>query len=213
MSLVEHPNTAGLIARVQNILLKPKSEWEVIDAESATPVGLYLGYACILAAIPPIARLIGGQVFGYGAFLIHFHPPLLSSIASAIVGYVLGLASIFVFALVIDALAPSFDGRKDSTQALKVAIYASTASWIGGVFSLVPALALISALFGFYSLYLLYLGIPVLMKAPQEKSLTYTIVAIVAAVAIYLVVGLVMGVVASVTGVISGAGLGGMGVY
>ena len=50
----------GLIDRAKSILLKPKSEWEVIDAEPASVGSIFIGYAMILAAIPPLAGLVGG---------------------------------------------------------------------------------------------------------------------------------------------------------
>ena len=39
----------------------------------------------------------------------------------------------------------------------------------------------------------MYLGLPTLMKAPQEKALSYTAVVIVAAIVLFMVVGLVAG--------------------
>jgi hypothetical protein len=45
------------------------------------------------------------------------------------------------------------------------------------------------AILGLYSLYLLFLGLPTLMKAPQEKAMVYTIVVIVCAIVVYAIVG------------------------
>ncbi len=197
MTVVEGPKSAGLVARVQGILLKPAAEWDVIDTEPATALGLFTGYACILAAIPAVAGLIGRQVFGFGAFGVSYHPPLVGSIVGALIGYLLALLSVFVLGFIIDALAPSFDGQKDRTQALKVAVYSSTAGWVAGIFLLFPPLGIIAGLCALYGLYLLYLGLPRLMKAPQAKALGYTIVTILAAIVLYIVVGVV---VASVAG-------------
>ena len=47
-------------------------------------------------------------------------------------------------------------------------------------------------------LYLLYLGLPVLMKAPAEKALGYTAVVIIAAIVLFLIVGLETGTFMSV---------------
>jgi hypothetical protein len=196
MTIVASPGSRGLIARVQGILLRPKSEWEVIDTEVATTQGLFIGYVCILAAIPAICGLIGGQLFGYGAFFIHIHPPLVMSITTALVSYVLALVMTFVLALIIDALAPSFDGQKSQIQALKVAAYSGTAGWIAGIFSLIPALGIIGGLCALYGLYLLYTGLPRVMKAPPEKSMGYTVVTIICAIVLYLVVAMVMNVIA-----------------
>jgi hypothetical protein len=57
---------------------------------------------------------------------------------------------------------------------------------------LVPVLSWLGIV-GLYSLYLLYLGLPVLMKVPEEKALGYTAVVIIAAIVLFLVVGLVAG--------------------
>ena len=145
MTIVEAPRSAGLVARVQAILLRPKSEWEIIDREPATTQGLFTGYVCILAAIPAVCALIGGQIFGYGFLFVHVHPTLMDSIVSAVVSYLLALATTFILAFIIDALAPSFDGEKSQIQAMKVAAYAGTAGWVAGIFSLVPALAFIGS--------------------------------------------------------------------
>src|SRR3546814_386237 len=91
--------------------------------------------------------------------------------------YVLTLAAIYIVALVIDALAPTFGGQKNPIQALKVAVYSGTAGWVAGIASLLPTLAILGGLVGgLYSLYLLYLGLPRLMKAPEDKAVVYTVV-------------------------------------
>ena len=153
----------------------------------ATIKGLYVGYACILAAIGPIARLIGGQLFGRQGFYLTDHPALLQSIAGAVVDYLLSLAAVFVLGLVIDLLAPSFGGTRSRIAGLKVAVYSWTAAWLFSAFQLVPPVSALSIV-GVYSLYLMYLGIPKLMKAPADKAAVYSIITIVAAMAIWIVV-------------------------
>jgi hypothetical protein len=113
-------------------------------------------------------------------------------IEHAIARYVLGLAGVYVLALIIDALAPSFGGTRNRVQALKVVAYSATAGWLAGIFAIIPALSLLGIL-GFYSLYLIYLGIPVLMKAPPERALGYTVVAIVCAIVLYMIMGAIAG--------------------
>jgi hypothetical protein len=184
-----------LISRVKNILFTPSSEWDRIEAEPATVQGLYLGYACILAAIGPIARLIGGQLFGWGFLFIRVHPSLIGSIVSAIVGYLLSLVGVYVTALIIDALAPSFGGTKNQIQAFKVAVYSSTAAWVAGIFGLFPLVAALGII-GIWSLYLLYLGLPKLMKAPEDKALAYTVVTVIVAVVIWVCIAAVGSAVA-----------------
>lgn len=175
----------GLIDRAKNILLQPKQEWPVIDAEQTSTGALYTGYIIPLAAIGPVASLIGWSAFGFvGSYRI----PIGVGLRMAVVQYVLALIGVFVLGLIIDALAPTFGGQKNQTQALKVAVYSSTAAWVAGIFGLIPALAILSIL-GLYSLYLLYLGLPILMKAPQDKAVGYAVVVIISAIVLYLIIG------------------------
>src|SRR5580698_6818913 len=131
MTVVEGPRSSGLIARAQNILMKPTSEWDVIAGESATTQGLFMGYACILALLPVIGTLVGRVLFG-GVFggAIGMTAALIGGLLIAVVGYVFNLAMVFVVGLIINALAPSFDAQSDSMHAMKVSVYAGTALWV-----------------------------------------------------------------------------------
>jgi hypothetical protein len=183
----------SLVDRVKRILLSPRTEWQVIDAEATTPAQLYTGYIMPLAAIGPIAQIIGYSVFGISVPLVGtYRVPIGSAITSALVSYVLVLIATYVLALIIDALAPTFNGQRSQIQALKVAAYSSTASWVAGIFLLIPGLRLLTIL-GLYSLYLLYLGLPVLMKTPLEKAVTYTVVVVLAAIVLFMLTGLIAG--------------------
>ena len=180
----------ALADRVKNILLTPKTEWPVIDAEPTTVADLYKGYIMPLAAIGPIAQAVGWTVFGLRVpFLGTYRMPIGTALVSALVTYLLTLVAVYVLAIIIDKLAPTFNGTPSQIQALKVAAYSSTASWVAGIFMLIPALSMLSIL-GVYSLYLLYLGLPVLMKTPPEKALSYTVVVILAAIVLFMVIGL-----------------------
>ena len=182
----------NLVDRVKRILLSPQPEWEVIDGEATTPSALYTGYIMPLAAIGPIANVIGYSVFGMrvpsGATV--YRVPIGSAITSAIVTYVLTLVGVYVLSLIIDALAPTFGGTKSPIQALKVAAYSSTAAWVAGIFAIMPGLRMLGIL-GLYSIYLLYLGLPVLMKATKDRAVAYTVLVVVVEIVLFFMVGLV----------------------
>jgi len=185
------PDKQALISRVKGILLSPKSEWPVIDGESTTVGQLYAGYIAILSAIPPLATFIGVSVFGVSIpFIGTYRVPMGSAITSAITQYILGLVGVYVLALIIDALAPTFAGEKNLIQALKVAAYSYTAGWIAGIFALIPGLRLLGIL-GLYSFYLLYLGLPTLMKSPKEKAAGYSAVVVICAILLFWAVAAV----------------------
>jgi hypothetical protein len=190
----------NLVDRVKRILVTPKTEWEVIDAEQTTAADLYTRYIAPLAAIGPVSQLIGYSAFGITVpFVGTYRVPIGSAITQALVTYVLTLVGTYVLALIIDALAPTFNGQRSQIQGLKLAAYSLTASWIAGIFALIPGLRILTVL-GLYSLYLLYLGLPVLMKTPREKALGYTVVVIVAAIVLSLIIGAIAGVFLRVPG-------------
>ncbi len=118
------------------------------------------------------------------------HIPFTTLLTGAIARYVLGLVSVYVLALIVDGLAPTFGGQKNTVQALKVCAYASTAGWLAGIFAIVPMLGILGIL-GLYSLYLIYLGLPVLMKVPEDKAMGYTIAVIVCAIILYVVIAMI----------------------
>ena len=186
MTIVEHEPVVprGLVERAKNILINPPKEWEVIDAEPATIRGIYTGYLVYIAAISPVARCIGDVVFG--------HVPLLSALVVAVISYALWLVLTYAMALLIEALAPRFGGQRDRVQAFKVAAYSSTASAVAGIFALVPALSPL-AIFGLYGLFLLWLGLPKLMRVAQDRALTYYAAVLISLLLVGIVLSFLLG--------------------
>jgi hypothetical protein len=183
----------NLVERVKNIIISPKQEWEVIAGETTSIVDLYKTYIIFLAVIGPIASIIGMSVVGMNLGIFGtYRVPIITAVISGVVRFALTLAGVYILALIIDALAPSFAGEKNMDQAFKVATYSSTPMWLVGIFGIIPVLGIL-AILGLYGIYLLYLGLPVLMKSPKEKAVVYTIVVIVAGFVISLVVGLIAG--------------------
>src|SRR5690242_19581235 len=155
------PAPAGLVERVKGILLKPKEEWPKIAVDPATPGDVVTRYAIPLIAIGPVASFIGGQLFGYSAFFVTYRPGLIAGLSSAIMSFIMAVVALLVVTFIAEVLAPKFGGEANRRQALKWVAYAATASWVGGIFGLVPSLGLlglIAIVAGLYSLYLLYLG-------------------------------------------------------
>lgn len=189
----------GIIERIKAILTWPRSEWPVIAAEPATVAGLYTRYIMWLAAIPAVFGFIKGSLIGHSMFGISVSTPVLAGLLGMVLGYVLGLVVLYMVSMIVDALAPTFGGRKDQVQALKAVGYAWTAAWVAGIAVILPWVGWLVALAGgIYSIWLLYLGLPHTMKSAPEKSLAYTAVTVACALLLSWVVGLV---VAGVTGV------------
>lgn len=191
MSVVE-PGSAGprLAGRVWAMLSRPAPTWDAIEAEPATLKGLYRDWIAPLAAIPAVCGAIGLLVFGIGIFGVGLRPHLVPAIAEMLVGYAVALAEVYILAVAIDLLAPTFGGVRNQMQAFKLVAYSGAAAWVAGVLALYPSVGWLAGMLGgLYSLYLLYLGLPKLMKAPQEQVLTYFAVVLLLAVTVALVLG------------------------
>ncbi|HWA01455.1 MAG TPA: Yip1 family protein [Caulobacterales bacterium] len=183
---------SGLVERVKNILLKPNTEWERIDAEPADVGKLYIGYVAPLAALAAICLAIGLAVFGIGAMFVWVHYSPVQAIVTGALRFVSAMLGVFVLGFVINALAPTFGSQQNQTQAHKVAVYGSTAGLLAGVFMIYPPLGALGIL-GLYSLVLIYLALPRVMKTPQDKRAGY----FVSIIAACIVVGVVIAVVSS----------------
>jgi hypothetical protein len=104
----------------------------------------------------------------------------------AIFGYVMAFAIVLVLALVINLMAPAFGGQKNFDNALKLAVYSYTPAWLAGVFLVLPGLRFL-ILLSLYGAYVLLLGLPRLMKSPEQNSYAYTLVAVICACALTVI--------------------------
>ena len=184
----------NLVERAKSIIFKPKETWEIIKGEQVTIPELFTSYAAILAAIPPIAGFIGLSIIGYNVpFFGHWRQPILNGIFHLVLQYVLSLVGLFVVAFIADALAPSFDSKKNLTGAMKAVVFSNTPFWVISILNIIPGLAFISWIAVIYNLYLLYLGLPMMMETPAEKKMAYFVVVIVVSIVVMFVVSFIAG--------------------
>lgn len=195
---------AGIIARAKTILLNPEPEWNVISAERNAVMKTFINYAVPLAAIGPVAALIGGLVFGYGGFGFTFRPTFMGALSTAITSYVLSLASLWVLAWIANFLSPKFGGKEDWPAAFNLAAFGMTAAWVSGIFGIFPPLSILGIL-GLYSLYLIYKGAPVMLSVAADKAVAFTAVLVVIGIVLSFIVGAITAAIAG-----PGAMLGGV---
>jgi hypothetical protein len=167
---------AATLNRIKNILLTPKTEWPAIATEPTSIAQLYIGYVVPLtawAALISLARLtLIGTRIPFGDLV---KAPLSAGLGLAAWTFVGSFIGLFLVGLIVNFLAPTFGGTRDQTQALKVAAYCLTPAYVGSVLSLSPVLSgVLQFVVLCYGLYVLYLGLPVVMRAPKERALGYT---------------------------------------
>ena len=168
-----NPGAGSGRARAVGLLLRPNTAWDEIAARPAAPRTLLMRYAAPLAAAPAVCGVVGVLVFGFNIANVGVQMNPTGLVLAALVNYGLTLAALCVLAVFIDYVAPAFAGLRGRTAAFNLVVYAATASWIGGVSEIYPALGIpVGILAGLYSLYALYLGLPKLMQVPEDRVLT-----------------------------------------
>jgi len=202
----------NIVERAKNILLSPATEWDKVATEATAPKEVVITYVIPLAALAAIAHFVSMVVIGTTMpFVGTYHMGALMGVVFGVYHFVMAIVGVFVLAFIADALAPSFGGTKDMNQAVKLTAYTFTASWIGSVLGIIPFIGwLLALLLALYGLYILYLGLPKLMKNPADKTIVYEIVLIIVAIIVYVVIGAI-GSVITAGGMIGAGAMGGMG--
>ena len=187
----------ALMDRAKNIMVTPKTEWDVAAAEPTQPKQLITSYVVPLAALAAIAGFISSVVVGTNVPMLGtVRASIAGGLVGAILAFVLAIAGVFVMGFIIDALAPTFGGTKSMPQAVKVAAYSYTPIWVLAIPAIIPYIGILITLVSIgFAVYLLYLGLPRLMRAPQEKAAGYTAVVIVVGIVVNLVIAMVVGLI------------------
>jgi hypothetical protein len=200
----------SIVERIKNICLTPNTEWPVIANEPSSTGSLIAGYVAPLAAVGAIALFIGTTIVGTNTFLLGtYRSSFAMGLVAAVWSFLGAIIGVVIVGFIINALAPTFGAEQNSARAMKVAVYSFTPAWVAGVLRIIPALGVLAILGAFYGFYLLYLGLPALMKAPKEKAAGYTVVTIVGAIVVMFVVSIV-GVTIAGAGAVGSGMLGGI---
>lgn len=173
-----------ILSRAYGLLREPKKEWEQIKAEETTIPRILIGYVAPLAAIPPVCDLIGSALFNR---LLTIEPG--EALVRAAVTWIVSIGLVYFLGVLINVLADTFDGDRNELNAQKIAAYSLTPSFLSGVFSLWPPLWWISLFALAAMVYIMHRGLPILMKAPEDRAQSYaasvTIAALVAAIVLF----------------------------
>jgi hypothetical protein len=164
--------SANLIERAKNLILTPAAEWDRIAGETPNTGGLITGYIIPLSAVAAIAGAIGALIvtgfLGFGAGIVGI-------LIGVVINVVVTVVCVFLVSLLINALAPTFGSQADQGRAFQLAAYYPTPAWVAGIATVIPVLGGLVALVGaLYAIYELYVGLPKLMKTPEDKRVAYT---------------------------------------
>ena len=177
-----------LTSRARSVMFEPRATFKEVDSEFTKPGEIWGKYVIPLALLGPVFGALSRFVFGkrLGGATLGDPVTITGALIWGAVAFVIAIAVIFLLTQVISSLAPGFGGQKNDVQGLKMAAYASTPALIAGVFNIHGLFYIVTVLVSLYSLYLLYVGLPILMKVPKDRAMGYTAVVIIAAIVLFL---------------------------
>jgi Yip1 domain len=162
----------------------------------ATTMGIMVNYVAVLAAIPFIATLIGDLwyyslfiPFGFAGSYVAY------AFVDAFLTYILAVIGVYIIAMVIGMLAPTFGTTSTPIKNLKLAAFIYTPAFLIGALDIIPFLGVLGILGILYGLYILYLGLPIMLGTPKEKVVSYVVAVVIAAFVVYVVIGFIVGAI------------------
>jgi Yip1 domain len=184
----------SIMGSISSAISLVRNPLEFMSANKDTPStvnDVMIKYVAVLAAIPFFATLIGDLwwygLFGFAGYFAGY------AFLSAILTYILDVAAVYVVAIAIRMLAPTFNSSVDQIKSLKLSAYIFTPVFLIAILNLIPLLSFLTILGVLYGLYILYLGLPILTGTSKEKIIPYVIGVVVATVVVYLVIGAIVG--------------------
>lgn len=179
----------NLPSRVKAMLLDPVGAWARIDEEDPPVSAVATGWLLPLASLGALAGLLGMWLFGTGGFGVTVRYGFGTSLRFALQGLVVLLLMVSISAAIVSALAPVFGGIRSYRRAFALVSYGAAGALVGSFAAIVPMLSFVGLIGALYSLYLIFKGLPVIMKSAPGKSVPYLLVLFVASIVLSMVMG------------------------
>lgn len=181
-----------VLDHVWGLFAHPKEEWKDIRDQQCSVTRCYCSHVLFLAAIPAVAGLIGTSQVGWSVagdapVKLEFN----SALQISIVFYFAMLATVFAVGKMVHWMGQTYGAEQTLPQCIALAAYTATPLFLIGVmlFYPVPWLIFLIGIFALsYTVYLLYLGLPVMMEVDEDKGFLFS--SAVLAVGLVMLVGL-----------------------
>ena len=188
----------GTINSAISLVRNPASYLTQNKDTPATVMGIMVNYVAVLAAIPFFATLIGDLwyydlfiPFGFAGSFVAY------AFLAAVLLYIFDVIAVYVVALVIGFLAPTFGSSTDKIKALRLSAFIFTPAFLIGILDIIPPLGILTFLGILYGLYILYLGLPIILGTPKDRVVTYVVAVVIATIIVYFVLAVIIGAITS----------------
>jgi hypothetical protein len=181
------------------MIIRPGAEWRTVAQERSTMKYILFSYVLPMALLPAIASFIGYGFVGASGLLFRVSG-LYWGAAMAIDSLITSLMVYWLGTYIVDWMAPGFGSERNVCRSAQLVAYSYTPAWLAGIFYLLPTLQELVVL-GLYSVYLFYLGLPLLKSTPADQRVAFTITSSIIVIIVRFVVGLlIVNIVYSISG-------------
>jgi hypothetical protein len=180
------------------LLVRPGTQWrKVAELPSATMTTMIL-YPCIMALLPAVAWYYGttriGWTVGDGDAI---KLTTESALAIIILFYVTMVAAVAIIGYFIHWMADTYGAESSLAKGIVIAGFTATPLFLAGLTGFYPLLwldLLLAVVAVCWSVYLLFLGIPIVMKISEERGFLFSsaVIAICLVMIICIMVGSVI---------------------
>lgn len=188
-----------MIQHTFGLLVKPATQWRSVAAMDESSLRTLLLYPCLLAILPAVAWYYGTTVIGW---TVGDHGEVIrltreSARQICILFYITMLVCIAVIGYFVHWMAATYGAQSSITRGIVIIGLAATPLLLAGLAGFYPILwldMLIGVVAVCWSVYLMYLGIPIVMNIPEERGFLFSsaVLAIALVILICLMVGSVI---------------------
>ena len=131
---------------------------------SIEPKALILEYFLPGAILSSLCSFIGMQLFGISILGQIFKPEAIPALYSAIIQVVFSLTTVMLYGVILSKISQCFSGKADLISSLKLLVFAALPVLLASIFSLYPALSVISLVVVLRALYIYFQGLAVVLE-------------------------------------------------
>jgi hypothetical protein len=179
-----------LVDRAKELIMDPTAAWAKIRGESVTVEEVYKTYLIPLALAGAAATFVATSIMGSGSMI----PSLIAALFMA----ALGLAGVYIAALILEWLAPKFACTPTRIDCFKWVGFASIVQGVAKLLVILPSiLSILALLLALYGLYVGFIGFQPMTGVSDAKKwplfLVYLLCLFVVGFVLMLPVSLLMG--------------------
>ena len=188
-----------MIQHTFGLLVRPSNQWQTIAALEESTLRSLLLYPCLLAILPAVAWYYGTTEIGW---TVGDHGEAIrltdaSARQICILFYITMLTCIAAIGYFVHWMAATYGAQSSVTRGIAFIGLAATPLFLAGIVGFYPILwldMLIGVVAVTWSVYLMYLGIPIMMNIPEERGFLFSsaVLAIAMVILICLMVGSVI---------------------